>query len=564
MTSHKYPFQALFVYFVELLAMKKNKPFSVALLAFFLSCLLSSCANIVAPTGGPRDEQPPRLDSLASTPNMQTNFKKQDILLAFDEWLKLQDVFNQVVVSPPLDYQPEVRLKKKNVIFEFDGREELRPDATYVINFGTAVRDLTEGNEVPNLRFVFSTGQYIDSLQLNGRVLDAVSGEPVEKILVMLYDNLADSVVRSVKPFYFARTDKQGNFSIGNLKKDTFKVFALSGLDYYYNNSKEQIGFLDTPIWLSDTTQPQLTIKLFAEQQALRLLKANTEQYGLLKLIFNADPQNVAISFADIDPPPITEYDRDTIKLWYGLADTAQWAVYVRTDSTNTDTTWVKPKGKAAFLADNRLKLSEPRILQRRSNIKPGQPISLAFSQPLTRFDTAKIRLLEDTLHTVVVPTIQIDSTNQRQLVIDYAWKPSMPYLLELQANAVTNLYGQRNDTLQLNYLAATPAQFGDLRLILEDLDSTQQYIVQLRDKGDQLIDQLSVSGLSVFQKEYKTLNPGQYQLHIIEDSNANGRWDSGNYDGRRQPERLLQKKLEELRADWEVEATVQVAGNLR
>ena len=524
--------------------------------------IFSGCANIVAPTGGPEDTQAPRLDTAASTPNMQTNFKKQDIILAFDEWLKLQDVFNQVVVSPPLDYQPEVRLKKKSVIFEFDEREELREGATYVINFGTAIKDLTANNEVPNMRFVFSTGDYIDSLQVKGSVIDAQNGKGVADVLVMLYDNLADSVVRSVKPFYFARTDKQGAFEINNVKADTFKVFALTGLDYFYNNSKESIGFLESPILVTDSFSTPLNIKLFTEEQPLKFVKADDKQYGLLKLIFNAKASDVAVTHAPISPPPIIDYAADTIKLWYTFEDRSAWEVYVKVDTSVTDTIMVKERGKASFLEKAKL-----RPLGRgtsRKNIKPGEPIQLQFNHPLTSIDTANIQLLEDTLQTIVRPDLQIDSTNKRLLQIHYKWQAELPYQLNLLPAALTDFYGFTNDSIQLDYLAATKAQYGDLRIKLIELDSSLDYTVQLHTKNEKLLDEQQFSATSVFQKEYKTLPPGTYQITIIEDINGNGRWDSGNYDQKRQPERLLIKQLEELRADWEVEAEINVASELK
>ncbi|MEM9850056.1 MAG: Ig-like domain-containing protein, partial [Bacteroidota bacterium] len=142
----------------------------------FSSFILIQCANPGTLTGGPKDEQPPRLDSLESTPNLQTNFEVQDIVLTFDEWIKLNNPFTQIVVSPPLDPKPEVSLKGKSVLIEFDETTELRANATYTINFGEAIQDLTEGNPAENLRFVFSTGDFIDSLEVSGQIKDLEKG----------------------------------------------------------------------------------------------------------------------------------------------------------------------------------------------------------------------------------------------------------------------------------------------------------------------------------------------------------------------------------------------------
>ncbi len=208
-----------------------------AFLLFMPFLFIQSCANIVAPTGGAKDEVPPKVIEEKSTPNFQTNFKKQRIALTFDEWIKLEDVFSQVVVSPPLEEQPQVTQDGKKVIFEFGKKEILRENATYTINFGAAVKDLSEGNVAKNLRFVFSTGAIIDSLTVRGRVVDAQTGLPTEGVVLMLYDNFADSVVRKIKPFYFGRTDKNGEAIIDNVREGKFKVFALldKDLNYLYN-----------------------------------------------------------------------------------------------------------------------------------------------------------------------------------------------------------------------------------------------------------------------------------------------------------------------------------------
>ena len=269
---------------------------------FLILIFATSCAQIVSPTGGPKDEDPPVLDTLNSTPNFQTNFTKQELEFQFDEWVQLKDVFNQVVTSPPLRYgPPEVYLRKKSVRLKFDEREELKENATYLINFGDAIRDLSENNPT-ELRFVFSTGDFIDSLSIGGKVLDSFSGEPVEDIIVMLYDNLSDTVVRTERPFYFTKTDKTGKFTIENLRADTFKVFALmdTNLDYLYNSEAEQIGFLDSLLIVNDSLQPKkIQISAFLPTPRLNLQDDVQDKYGLLRMEFSQSAKDAKIDYID-------------------------------------------------------------------------------------------------------------------------------------------------------------------------------------------------------------------------------------------------------------------------
>ena len=239
--------------------------YRICLFSFYV-LLFNSCAQVGRLTGGPEDETPPALIEEESTPSLQTNFTKQTIKLAFDEWLKLDNnYFKEVVISPPLLYNPEIKLKGKSVLFSFHEDEVLKEEATYTINFGKAIKDLTVGNVVDNLRFVFSTGPFIDSLEVKGTVIDVEEGKGVADALLMLYDNLADSVVRTERPFYFARTDKSGNFKIENVKSDTFKVVAMvdNNFNYFFDLEKEKIGFLEEPIILPDSNLTSLNLTLF-------------------------------------------------------------------------------------------------------------------------------------------------------------------------------------------------------------------------------------------------------------------------------------------------------------
>ena len=190
-----------------------------------LSCY--QCANIVPPKGGPKDVDPPRIDSLNSSDNFQINYKNDPIILSFDEWIVLENIFDQVVISPPTEYPLDIRLKKKSILINFDDREILKENTTYTINFGSAVKDFSEGNIPTNLRYVLSTGAIIDSLEIKAKLIDIKTKRPVENGLLMLYTNLADSVLYKTKPYYFAKSDTGGVATIQNVRSDIYKVVAI-------------------------------------------------------------------------------------------------------------------------------------------------------------------------------------------------------------------------------------------------------------------------------------------------------------------------------------------------
>jgi len=533
--------------------------FGKSLIASLLAgCLLASCANPIPPQGGERDETPPQLDTTVSTPNYQTNFTKQPIELAFDEWVELDDIFNQMIISPPLTEKPEVKIKKRSVILTFPESVELRSDATYTINFGEGIKDLTEGNPA-EIRFVFATGDELDSLNLSGVVVDALTGEPVEQVRFMLYENLADSVVFTERPFYAGNTDKSGRFEINNIKEGVFKGFALldGGGKNYLFDSGEAIGFPDTLLTLSDTVVlPPLRIPLFKEAGDIRLLEEDTEQFGLIKLTYNGNVDELRARPLN-GPDLITQRDGDTLKLWYAQAPADAWNVVIQQDTFPGDTIRVPTREEEAFLRDARLRRTGPEP----NKVAPNKPYALSFNHPLATVDTNLLTLYADTTRTVVRPRIAIDSSTFRTFTVRTNWTAEAPYELVLLPGAVYDIFGLPNqDTIRQSFQAQARKDFGNLILTLNGLDSLEHYVVQLMD-NDNVVLERQIAETTEYQESFQLLPPAEYTLRVVTDWNANGQWDTGDYANQRQPEPIYLQKLEQLRANWDVEATVNLGG---
>jgi hypothetical protein len=519
-----------------------------------LCLFLTSCANIVAPTGGAKDEKPPQLIEAESTKNFQTNFTKRGFQLTYDEWLRLKDQINQVVVSPPLQYRPDIELKKRTILFEFDEREALREDATYVINFGEAITDYTEGNDA-EMVFVFSTGDYIDSLEVSGTIVDAFSKEPVKEVLVMLYDNLADSVIRTERPFYFGKTDEEGAFKIQNIKSDTFKVVALidDNLNYLYDSETEKIGFLDTTIFLPDSLLTSIKLQLFQEPKKLSFRNDEQDDYGRIVMMFNQPPENPDIRFDDFGQFTFWETEKDSVYFWYDVEEARDWNIYFQRD-TLIDTIAVKKLDKAKF--EKKAKLGFKSGKQTAFN--PDKDLNITFNYPLRVIDTAGILVLSDTTQTPVVPIISIDSLNKRQLNFVYNWKEGLDYEMVFLPNSLTDAFGFKNpDTLRQAHKTALEKDFGNIVLKFENLSPDTAYVAKLMDNSNDVIEAFSMQDTTDFKIAFPKLPPGTYSIEFIEDVNKDGKWTTGNYDAKRQAERVFIQKLEELRAQWDVEATV-------
>ena len=499
--------------------MSLKRFFILKIVAIFFSTawLIQSCASVGTLKGSPKDVTPPKVVEKKSMPNYQTFFKKQPILLTFDEWVKLEDIFTQIVVSPPLNERPEVLLERKTLRFEFAKEEVLRENATYTINFGNAIKDLTESNPTDNLRFVFSTGAVIDSLQVVGKVVDAVTGLPTEGVLLMLYDNLADTVVKKIRPFYFSKTDKEGIAKIENVRAGTFKIFALkdNDLNYFFNQETEKIGFpaenltisatnaapikQDTAVLKNDTLRRRadslaaansgLTIRLFDPVKPVKIQNKEVDKYGVAKIIFNQEITNPQVTFDDIKQNPIFEISKDTLLVWYNQGDETAWNVYLKGEERN-DTVRVRPRGKVDFMKKNKLSITTDVKTQSKN---PTKQLFLNFNYPIQKIDTQRFKLLDSAKKEIPLfvesrkpsGSIFTDSLSKRKVYLKADFQEGKTYDMTLLPGAFTDIYGlKNNDTIFSKIIVQQKKEFGNVIVKLKSLDSTKAYICQLLTGG--------------------------------------------------------------------------------
>ncbi|MBV6442357.1 MAG: hypothetical protein EPGJADBJ_04068 [Saprospiraceae bacterium] len=545
-------------------------------LAACAAALFFACARQGSPAGGPKDTEPPKVDTTVSTRNFSTRFSAKRIELAFDEWVTLSDVGTQVVISPPLAKRPEIVLKGKKVLVEFDEKDTLRSNTTYTINFGTAVKDLHEGNPAKDLRFVFSTGDFLDSLVVVGNVADAFTGDPVENVSVMLYDNLSDSVVRKEKPYYFARTDKSGQFDLRNVRAGVFKMAAIEDAsgDLKWDGQNERIAFPDSLIRLTDSTKGSIRLRLFRNQSRFRLFDSKTLRFGLVKLAYTASPDSVVIRTEAPDIRFFTEKMQDTLFVWYDMTQPAAWQLLA-----GADTVQVRNLPREDFFKNYKFRPADtgtggggaprkrigqptepaagaPRIVKT-VNQHPSKPALIPFNAPVAAVDTSKWVLTHDSTNVRNFSAIP-DSAAPRQLKINTSWKPGKSYKLTLLPGAVTDFYGVANaDTLERILGVLTEKQLGGLNLTVQNLTPGGGYVLQLLNGSVVEEERLFTADTAGAKLIFKNLIAATYTARLIEDRNRNGRWDTGDYFAHRQPEAVTTKKLDALRANWELEAVI-------
>lgn len=518
------------------------------------SLIVYSCANQIALTGGPRDTEPPKLDSIVSTANYQLHYIKDEIELRFDEFINLQSPARQIIISPPLQFPLDIDHRGKRIRMNFHEEEVLKDDATYIINFGEAIADFTENNQLKNFSFVFSTGDFIDSLRLNGKVLDAKSKEPVENITVMLYDNIYDSVVYKERPFYFAKTEEEGTFTLQNLRADTFKIVALEdlNLNYLYEDNAEQFAFLLENIELNDSSEYDLTLLSFKLKSDPRYLDNNVPHDGHITFTFDQDLAHNPVVPLDESLTYYSETDAKNVLFWI-----EEYANYPYSFAIRMDTIWDTISIRRPQSKDRKdlpvLRITESNVSSE-SGLHPTDTLRLTFNFPINSVVHNLVRM-QDSIP-LLSGQVVADTAASRTLSIAYPWKQGGDYVLTLDSSSITDFYGRAIDSTAFPFSVGRKNAFGEIKLALRNAIDNVNYVITLNDE-DRTIKVWNKISSADTQLLIEKLPPSEYSLRITEDRNNNGEWDPGDYLQKRYAENIFEVQLEPLKENWTLEATI-------
>lgn len=217
-----------------------------------ISVVLLGCAAVGTPDGGPYDDTPPKV--VGSSPKLEeTNVKNKTVRIDFDEYIKLENASEKVIISPPQKEQPEIQVNGKDIQIKLI--DSLQPNTTYTIDFSDGIVDNNEGNPLGDFCFSFSTGSQLDTMEVSGYVLNAADLEPIKGIQVGLYSNLADSAFTTQQFLRVSRTDGSGHFVIRGIKPGKYRIYALNDMDqsFSYSQRSETMAWSDSIIVPSST-----------------------------------------------------------------------------------------------------------------------------------------------------------------------------------------------------------------------------------------------------------------------------------------------------------------------
>jgi len=574
------------------------KKFEIVLI--IVALILTGCAKEMAPTGGPKDTYAPEVKKANPKPN-SLHFDSKKISITFNEFLSLKDASQKVTISPPLNKKPEVRLKGKTVIVELN--DTLRQNTTYNINFRDAIRDYTEGNIKDNFQYVFSTGGEIDTIFISGVVKNAATGLPVENVQVGLYNNIYDSVVAKEKPLYYSITNKAGEFTINNIKKGEYKIFALSDIanDMLYKLPNEKVAFLDETLKpetykdiaydtlkiikeisaesgdtiFADTiiqksivasTIEKIRLNLFEPDYQKQFVKTSSRpRRNLINIVLNREPysETTLRTFDDTNFVQVCSQRPDSLlfvipSFEMTLSDTLKAVLeYGFLDSLENLTI---QKDTITLAVEKNKVFDNDTIVTFTSNIvgnvlDKNKKLVLNFNHPVNSIDFEKIKLftVEDTVKKAIDFNTTLDTTKSL-LTIDYQFVQSNSYEMIFDSLAISDIYEQYSHPKSLKFRVPDESEYGVLAVnIVGEIENNS--VIELYDNSKNI----------VWQSFYPTtqtltindLKPGKYTLRLFIDSNGNKKWDTGDYYKKLLPELVLTYSKDiTIRANWDTEIT--------
>lgn len=550
---------------------------------FLYIILLCSCARQSAPTGGPKDTIPPVV--IKTIPRNETiNFKGKEIQLLFSENVILNTPKEQLIITPAIGKDYKIVYKKNSVTLTFD--EPLQDSTTYTFNFRDAIQDITEKNPVKNLQLALSTGTYIDSLSISGTVYDLLRGKVIEDATVALHTENDTFNIFDDPTVIFTKTDKLGNFKITHLKPDNYFIYAINdkNRNLIVNSRTEAYGFLNGYQYLTDSianvkigllrldasplkltsARPYNTYFNIRTTKNLRTFNITATDSSELSFTFGENNANIRVyKTTDKDSVAIHLLAQDSID---NQIDTTLYAKYLTREVT--------PEKFDVAIQNTSLLIEKGKLTAALLFTKPVQEInfdSIYFQvDSLTKITFTAHDLIWDpllrkmtidkTFDPALYPsdeTNAIQGTPTRPDRTQNSGKPKQAIKTNQLVLGIAAFMSIEKDSSKHVTQAITPMREQDLSVInIEIRTNEKSFLVQLLDNSYKVVQEQK----NKLKVRFTDITPGEYQIRLVIDSNANGRWDPGNLFKEQEPEKIIYYRspdgttaIKGVKANWEI-----------
>ena len=528
-------------------------------ISFLLVFLMLSCAKRGSITGGLKDTLAPVL-KYSSPKNMSTNFEGDEIILGFDEYVKLKNLNKQLIISPPMKHEPLILPTTASKVITIKIKDTLQPNTTYSFNFGQSIADNNEGNAINQFKYIFSTGSYIDSLSISGQIKDAYEKNVDNFVSVMLYevnDTFKDSVIYKQSPRYITNTlDSLRTFKLENLKAGKYLLVALKdkGGNNRYNPKDDKIGFLKHYITVPNDTVFEL--ELFKEVLPLKTFKPIQASGNRLYL-----PYEGKQNFKESKPKIVLKHNNEvleTIVTAFPKKDSLQvWYKPLKADSLSMEVSRDTYNKRFSFKVKDLKKDTLNITAVQNGVINFRDRFTLESATPLVKFDKSKMTLVNK--DSVAVDfTTEYDEFEQK-LYVDFKKEPVDKYNMTFFPGALTDFYEKTNDTLAFKLTTKEHADYGNLVLNLRNVKRFPIIVEITNKKGDVVLASAYSEGNTKIT--FDLLQPESFTLRITYDDNKNKRYDAGSFLNKTYAEEVFYYQKEvDVRTNWDVDETIDLS----
>lgn len=522
------------------------------LVILLMSSLLSGCAQIASPAGGKKDQSPPSF--VKATPDQgATGVRPSTIRIFFDEFIQLQNTRQNVLLSPPIRGYDLIR-RKRSVEVKLPV-DSLRDSTTHTIQFGSAIKDITEGNALKGFEYVFSTGTSLDSLSLKGTVEDAYNLDSITNASILLYRAENDETVQNSRPYYYTEVGDEGKFDFQYLQEGKYLVYALKDLN---NNLRfdpgEKIAFKPEPVNLEkDTTLTPL--RLFQQRvDSAKVVKATNPYKGRVNVTFNQKIDTFTVRSPDL-ASVFWQLDKEGKEgeIFFEPIEKDSITFFLRLNKVRDDTASIQRSLKEGedLGVDSNLRLNI------RKNKRPvGSPFQVYANLPLAEVVDSSIGYFKDSTFFKKSVKGRIKGVNQKVLEITGPFKADSTYNLVLDSGAVIDIYGNKSGGIKKNFKVKPKDEYGLIGVnvtVPTGFPSEGNVILEIWNKeGERVRRKSQKKGIDKFK--FSSLVPGTYRIKGILDANGNGFWDEGDLFTKELPEDVMYYDQRiKVKPNWEM-----------
>lgn len=519
------------------------------------------CARQTAPTGGPKDTIPPVLIKSYTIPKPgQTNYKGNTIELSFTENIILNNPKEQLIIIPDIGKDYEIAAKKRKVIITL--KQPLKDSTTYSINFRDAVQDITEKNPAVNLKLAFSTGNYIDSLGVYGLVYELLKNKETKDATIALYQSDTFNIFKH-KPIYLTKSNDKGNYQIENLKPGSYYIYAWEdkNKNLIVDSRSELYGFLSAPVNLTQNERDIVIPILKLDARTLKMTSGrpyNTyfnikTSKGLHDYKITTSEKDSVLSAYGEDRANIRIYntfqDQDSTQITFSAIDSMQ---------NRIDTTLYMKFSTRVTTPEKFQITAEGLRLTQNNGLLTG---TIKFSKPILSINYDSIYYQIDSIRKVNFTkndfrwdpqqnVTRINKSIDKKLLAEEPIANTNPQAEQpkpkgQKTNPENNqLYIGKSFLISIDLDTSTqlkqtlkPLKLEDTGVIIVSVETKESnFIVDLLDKNFNIIKSVQNSK----KVNFNDLNPGDYQLRLVIDSNNDGQWSPGNFIKKEEPEKII------------------------